>query len=197
MTMQRRNLMLIAATTLVAASLAVTGCTTATNEPQTQATAASRRQVIDDRADATMSRLYASVPNARELIGKARGVLVFPSVIQAGAGVGGQHGDGALRVDGGSVGYYTTTSGSIGAQFGAQSKAIIILFMTQESLDKFVNSDGWSLGGDASVALVKVGTNGTVDTTTAPKPVEVFVLTNSGLMGDLSLQGTKITRLGI
>lgn len=71
------------------------------------------------------------------------------------------------------------------------------VFMTQESLDKFVKSDGWSLGGDASIALVKVGANGTVDTTTAPKPVEVFVLTNSGLMGDLSLEGTKITRLNI
>ena len=195
--MQRRNFMLGAATALVTGSLAAAGCTTTTNESQTQVTATSRRQVIDDRADATMLRLYQTVPDARELIDKARGVLIFPSVIQAGAGVGGQHGDGALRVAGSSVGYYTTTSGSIGAQFGAQSKAIIILFMTQESLDNFVNSDGWSLGGDASVALVKVGANGTVDTTTAPKPVEVFVLTNSGLMGDLSLQGTKITRLGI
>ena len=195
--MQKRHIMRFAATAVVAGSLAMAGCTSTTNEPQTQATAASRRQVIDDRADATMSRLYETVPDSRELVDKARGVLVFPSVVQAGAGVGGEHGDGALRVAGSSVGYYTTTSGSIGAQFGAQSKAIIILFMTQESLDKFVNSDGWSLGGDASIALVKVGSNGTVDTTTAPKPVEVFVLTNSGLMGDLSLQGTKITRLGI
>jgi lipid-binding SYLF domain-containing protein len=197
MTMQKRHIMRCAATAVVAGSLAMAGCTTTTNEPQTQATAASRRQVIDDRADATMSRLYETVPDSRELIDKARGVLVFPSVVQAGAGVGGQRGDGALRVAGSSVGYYTTTSGSIGAQFGAQSKAIIILFMTQESLDKFVNSDGWSLGGDASIALVKVGANGAVDTTTAPKPVEVFVLTNSGLMGDLSLEGTKITRRGI
>jgi lipid-binding SYLF domain-containing protein len=137
------------------------------------------------------------VPGSRELVSKARGVLVFPSVIQAGLIVGGQYGEGALRVGGTSVGYYSTASGSFGLQAGAQSKAIIFLFMTQDSLDKFRNADGWSVGGDASVALVKVGANGVIDTTTATAPVQVFVLTNTGLMGDLSLQGTKVSRLKI
>ena len=124
-------------------------------------------------------------------------MLVFPSVLQAGFIVGGQYGEGALRVGGGTVGYYSTTSGSFGLQAGAQSKAIIFLFMTQDSLDKFRNADGWSVGGDASVALVKMGANGAIDTTTATAPVEVFVLTNAGLMADLSLQGTKVSRLKI
>ncbi|MGF6806875.1 lipid-binding SYLF domain-containing protein [Paraburkholderia sp. Clong3] len=88
-------------------------------------------------------------------------------------------------------------SGSFGLQAGAQSKAIIFLFMTQDSLDKFRNAEGWSAGVDASVALVKIGANGAVDTTTATAPVQVFVLTNAGLMGDVSLQGTKVTRLKI
>jgi lipid-binding SYLF domain-containing protein len=118
-------------------------------------------------------------------------------VIQAGFIVGGQYGEGSLRVGGSTVGYYSTVSGSVGLQAGGQSKAIIFLFMTQDSLDKFRNSDGWSVGGDASVALVKVGANGLIDTTTATAPVQVFVLTNSGLMGDLSLAGTKVTRLKI
>jgi lipid-binding SYLF domain-containing protein len=128
---------------------------------------------------------------------KARGVLVFPSVIQAGFIVGGQYGEGALRVGGSTVGYYSTVSGSVGLTAGGQSKAIIFLFMTQDSLDKFRNSDGWSAGGDASVELVKVGANGVLDTTTASAPVQAFVLTNAGLMGDLSLAGTKVTRLKI
>jgi lipid-binding SYLF domain-containing protein len=69
--------------------------------------------------------------------------------------------------------------------------------MTQDALDKFRNADGWSAGGDASVALIKMGANGAIDTTTATAPVEVFVLTNAGLMADVSLQGTKVTRLKI
>jgi lipid-binding SYLF domain-containing protein len=135
------------------------------------------------------------VNGSRELVAKARGVLVFPSVLQAGFIVGAQYGKGALRVGGSSVGYYSTTSGSFGLQAGAQSKALIFLFMTQDALDKFRNSDGWSAGADASVALVKMGANGAIDTTTATKPVEVIVLTNAGLMADVSLQGTKISRI--
>ena len=122
-------------------------------------------------------------------------MLVFPSVLQAGFIVGAQYGKGSLRVGGSTVGYYSTTSGSIGLTAGAQSKALIFLFMTQDALDKFRNSDGWSAGADASVALVKMGANGTIDTTTATKPVEVIVLTNAGLMADVSLEGTKVSRL--
>ncbi|QCP49676.1 hypothetical protein FAZ95_11115 [Trinickia violacea] len=195
--MQKRKLMLKAATALVVGSLALAGCTTTPNTPDNSATNASKRQSINASVDATMSRLYATVPGSRELVGKARGVLVFPSVIQAGLIVGGQYGEGALRVGGSTVGYYSTATGSLGLQAGAQSKAIVFLFMTQDSLDKFRNTDGWSAGGDASVALVKMGANGAIDTNTATSPVEVFVLTNAGLMGDLSLQGTKVSRLNI
>jgi lipid-binding SYLF domain-containing protein len=195
--MQKRTLMLKAVTALVVGSLALAGCTTTPNKPDNSATDTSKRQSINASVDATMSRLYATVPGSRELVGKARGVLVFPSVLQAGFVVGGQYGEGALRVGGSTVGYYSTVSGSFGLQAGAQSKAIVFLFMTQDSLDKFRGSEGWSAGGDASVALVKMGANGVIDTTTATAPVQVFVLTNAGLMGNLSLQGTKVSRLKI
>ena len=144
-----------------------------------------------------MSRLYANVKGSRELVAKANGVLVFPSVIQAGFVVGGQYGEGALRVGGKSVGYYSTVSGSFGLQAGGQSKAIIFLFMTRDALNRFRRSNGWSAGGEGSVALVKVGANGVIDTNTATAPVEAFVLTNAGLMGDVSLSGTKVSRLKI
>ncbi len=165
--------------------------------PDNASTNMSKRQSIDASVDGTMSRLFQTVPGSRELVSKARGVLVFPSVIQAGLIVGGQYGEGSLKVGGSTVGYYSTVSGSFGLQAGAQSKAIIFLFMTQDSLDKFRNTDGWSAGGDASVALVKMGANGAIDTTTATAPVEVFILTNAGLMGDISLNGTKVSRLHI
>jgi lipid-binding SYLF domain-containing protein len=195
--MQRRNFILKTTAALAFGSLALTGCTTTGEHPDSAATNMSKRQSIDASVDGTISRLYTTVPGSRELISKARGVLVFPSVIQAGFIVGGQYGEGALRVGGSTVGYYSTVSGSFGLQAGGQSKAMIFLFMTQDSLDKFRNSDGWAVGADASVALVKVGANGVIDTTTATAPVQVFVLTNAGLMGDLSLAGTKVTRLKI
>jgi lipid-binding SYLF domain-containing protein len=179
--------------------IALAGCTTTSpgSNNNTPTTDSSKRQSIDASVDGTLSRLFTTVKGSRELVSKARGVLVFPSVLQAGFIVGGQYGEGALRVGGSTVGYYSTVSGSFGLQAGAQSKAIIFLFMTQDSLDKFRNTDGWSVGGDASVALVKIGANGAIDTNTATAPVQVFVLTNAGLMGDLSLQGTKVSRLKI
>jgi lipid-binding SYLF domain-containing protein len=177
------------------AAAALSGCTSTGSQPPTASANASRGQAIDSDVDATLSRLYQTVPGSRELVGKARGVLVFPRVIQAGIGVGGEHGDGALRVGGSTVGFFSTSSASVGATLGVQSKSVIYLFMTQEALDKFRNSSGWAVGGDASVALVKVGANGSIDTTTGTHPVEVFVLTNSGLIGDLSLGGTKISKL--
>ena len=122
---------------------------------------------------------------------------MFPSVIKAGFVAGGEYSQGALRVGGKTVGYYSTAAGSFGLQAGAQSKAVIFLFMTHDALNSFRNSKGWSVGGEGSVALLKVGANGQIDTTTATAPVQAIVMTNAGLMGDVSLSGAKISRLKI
>ncbi|WP_322022552.1 YSC84-related protein [Burkholderia sp. BCC1977] len=193
----QKSLALKAAAAVMLGSLALAGCTTTPDKPDTAAASASKRQSIDASVNATLSRLYSTVPGSRELVAKSRGVLVFPNVLQAGFIVGGQSGNGALRVGGSTVGYYNTSSLSVGLQAGAQSKAIVFLFMTQDALDSFRKSEGWAAGADASVAVVKVGANGAVDSNTATAPVEVLVLTNAGLMGDLSVNGTKVTRLNI
>jgi lipid-binding SYLF domain-containing protein len=195
--MKKSGFVLKAAAAIVAGTLVLSGCTTTSDQPASAATNASKRQAIDASVDATLSNLYSTVKGSRELVSKAQGVLVFPRVIQAGLIVGGEYGSGALRVGGSTEGFYSTTSASVGLQAGGQSKAVIILFMTRDSLDKFRNSDGWSAGADASVALVKVGANGTIDTTTATAPVEAFVLTNAGLMANVSIDGTKVSRLKI
>ncbi|WP_321862178.1 YSC84-related protein [Burkholderia cenocepacia] len=195
--MQKRTLVLKAAAALIVGSLALTGCTTTPDKPDNAATNASKRQSIDASVDATLSRMYSTVKGSRELVAKSRGVLVFPEVLQAGFIVGGQSGNGALRVGGSTVGYYNTSSLSVGLQAGAQSKAIVFLFMTQQALDEFRNSEGWAAGAGASVALVKMGANGAVDSNTATAPIQVVVLTNAGLMGDVSINGTKVTKLSI
>ena len=195
--MQRRHFVTASVAALAYGGLLLSGCSTTTGSGESAATDMAKRQSIDASVDGALAKLYTSVQGSRELVGKAQGILVFPSVLQVGFVVGGQYGEGALRVGGSTAGYYSTISGSFGLQAGAQSKAIIFLFMTQDALDKFRNADGWSVGGDASVALVKMGANGAIDSNTATAPVEVFVLTNAGLMGDLSLQGTKVSRLKI
>ena len=196
--MQRRQFIAMTSALVASGGLSLAGCTTTT--PSSSATPeanAGRRQSIDADVNSTLSRLYATVNGSRELVGKARGVLVFPSVISAGFWFGGQYGQGALRIGEQTSGYYSIAAASFGLQIGAQSKAIVMLFMTQEALDKFVNSQGWAAGVDATVAVLHVGANGNVDTSSTLRPVEAFVLTNAGLMAGVSLEGTKISRLVI
>ncbi|AZY49374.1 BPSL1445 family SYLF domain-containing lipoprotein [Bordetella avium] len=185
----------MAAATVALAGLVFSGCT-ATNA-QDSGSAQSQRQQIDAGADATLSRLYEASPDARALVREAKGVLVFPSVVSAGFIVGAQYGKGVLRVGGVDTAYYSTAGGSVGFQAGAQSKAIVVLFMTQDALNKFRNSDGWTAGVDAFVAVATIGANGHIDTRTAQQPVIGFVLNNAGLMAGISLEGTKINKLNL
>jgi lipid-binding SYLF domain-containing protein len=189
--MQRKSMM-TAATSVAAAFLMLAGCTT--NSGPT-AIPAQQEQRIDDGVDAAMATLYSSTPGARELVGKARGILVFPRVFTAGLVVGGEYGRGALQVDGRTVGYYKTTGISVGLQAGAQSKALVFMFMTQDALDRFMSGNGWTAGADASVALLKVGANGTLETPGPTAAVTAFALTNDGLMAAATVDGTKVSKL--
>jgi lipid-binding SYLF domain-containing protein len=193
--MRRRQFILTTSATLAASSLGLTGCTTTSASKASDN--ADKHQSINAGVDPTLARLYTTVNGSHELVSKARGVLVFPSVIQAGFWIGGRYGEGALRVGGQTAGYYSTAGGSFGQQIGGQSKSIVYLFMTQDALERFRNSEGWAVGADATVAVVKVGANGNIDTSTATAPVQAFVLTNAGLMAGVSLENTKITRLRI
>jgi len=191
--MERRIVMMAAAAVATSLTL-LSGCTTSKG---TSETASQKRAEIDTGADATLARLYSQVSGSRELAAKARGILVFPKILAAGLGIGGEYGEGALKVDGLSVGYYRTSSVTWGFQAGAQSKALIMIFMTQEALDKFRSSNGWTAGADASVAVIKTGAQGTVDLASATAPVSAFALTNAGLMAGVTIDGTKITKLDL
>ncbi|MFZ3119068.1 MAG: YSC84-related protein [Variovorax sp.] len=180
-------------TAVAAAGLLFAGCTT--TRPGDSGTSSSSRTSIDAQVDASLSKLYQTVPGSREMVGKAAGVLVFPSVVGASLGVGAEYGRGALRTGGRTQAYYSTTAGSIGFQAGAQSKAVIYVFNTQESLAKFRASKGWTAGADATVAVANIGANGAVDTNTVRQPVVGFVLTNVGLEAGVSVSGAKITEI--
>ncbi len=179
------------AVTLAAAA----GCTTTSSHDT--GSSVEHRHEINSGVNATLPRLYQSAPESRQLVERAAGILVFPSVLGVSLGVGVEHGEGALRVADKTVGYYTTTSGSIGLQAGAQSQAIVFLFMTPDALAKFRDSNGWTAGVDATVAVAHMGANGGIDTATAQAPVVGFVLTNTGLMAGVSLEGTKVAKANL
>ena len=194
--MLRREFLIRSSATLAAGTIVLAGCTTTPiGGNDVAAKNEAKRRSIDADVDATLARLYGKVNGSREMLARASGVLVFPRVLSAGFWIGGQYGTGALRVAGRTLGYYSTVAGSFGLQIGAQSKSIIFAFMTQQALDAFLNSQGWSAGADATVAVVTVGANGNIDTSTAMSPVEAFVLTNAGLMAGVSLEGVKVSRL--
>jgi len=150
---------------------------------------------IDSQVTATLDKFYGLSDKNKYLADNAAAVLVFPSITKAGVGVGGEHGDGALLQNGKTIGYYSISGASIGLTLGVSRHSQVILFQTPQARDKFLNSKDWSIGADASVAVVKKGAGGTYDTQTLSKPVLAFVFGEKGLMGDASLQGAKISKI--
>ena len=155
---------------------------------------AADRAEIERDVNEAFGRLYASVKGSEEVAKKAAGVLMFPRIVKAGFILGGHSGDGALRVGGKSVGYYSTGGVSFGFQAGAEKHSMALMFMTQDALQRFRNSSGWDLGADASVAVVDLAASGEVDVSRINKPVLAYVFGATGLMGSLSLEGSKISK---
>ncbi len=156
---------------------------------------AASREEIDAEVRQAVKEFHKHGGAGWELSRKAAGMLVFPSVVKAGIGVGGEYGEGSLLVGGKPAAYYNIAAASIGFQLGAQARTEIILFMTESALSKFRASEGWKAGVDGSVALATLGAGGSIDTETAKKPIIGFIFSNKGLMYNLTFEGSKITRL--
>jgi lipid-binding SYLF domain-containing protein len=150
---------------------------------------------IDISVDVALEQFRKEVNGAGEFLSSAKGYLVFPKVVKAGLGIGGEYGEGALRVQGKTAAYYSTASASVGLQLGVQRKSVIIVFLTTDALSKFRKSEGWEVGVDGSVALIKVGAGGSIDTTNVKDPIVAFVFGQKGLMYNLTLEGSKFTKL--
>ncbi len=150
---------------------------------------------IDRESNKALEVFRDEVRGADEFLSQAAGYLVFPRVIKVGVGVGAETGEGVLRIGGSSIDYYRTTAGSIGLQLGAQAKSIVIVFMTKDSLNKFRNSNGWKVGVDGSVALIDLGAGKTIDSQNIKDPVVGFIYGSKGLMYNLTLEGSKFSKL--
>ena len=150
---------------------------------------------IDVSVKATLNHFYDEFREGKKLAHDAKGVLVFPNVIKAGFGIGGEFGEGALLIRGKTVDYYNTIAASLGFQIGAQKKSIILIFTQEGALDHFRSKSGWKAGVDASVAMVTVGAGRAMDTSKLNEPILGFIFGQEGLMVNLTLEGAKFTKI--
>jgi len=156
--------------------------------------AASARQINLD-ADRALRALYAAQPKARDLGNRAKAILIFPKIIKAGLIIGGQGGDGVLRVGGKTAGYYNIAAASFGLQAGAQRFSYALFFMTDSALKYLQDSDGWAIGSGPSVVVMDKGAAASMTSTTLTQDVYAFPFGQRGLMAGIGLEGSKITRI--
>jgi lipid-binding SYLF domain-containing protein len=150
---------------------------------------------INVSVDVSLDRFIKKVKGANEFLKAAKGVLVIPNVIQAGLIIGGEYGEGALRIGGKTVNYYNITTASLGYQIGAQRKDVLLIFMDETALKKFRTSYNWQAGVDGTVTIMKYGAEGSIDTTKFKQPIVGFVFGQKGLMAGAMIQGSKFTKL--
>lgn len=174
---------------------ALAACIVAVNAWLASPASATSAKEIDAGADAALVKFEKEVKNGANFLQSSKGVLVFPKVLKGGAGFGGEYGEGALRVGGKTVDYYSTLQGSFGLQLGGEVKTIVIVFLDEEALKRFRGSEGWKAGVDGSVSLATLGAGGVIDTNTLKDPIVGFVLGQKGLMYNLSFEGTKFSKL--
>ena len=161
----------------------------------TSPTWAGSAREIDAGADDAIVKFEKEVKGGKSFLESSKGMLVFPRVLKGGAGFGGEYGEGALRIAGKTADYYNMFQGSFGLQLGGEIKTVYLVFLDEGALKRFRDSEGWKAGVDGSVSLVTVGAGGTIDTNNLKDPIVAFVLGQKGLMYNLSLEGTKFTKL--
>lgn len=161
----------------------------------TQTAQAGSAAEIDEGVKSSLERFAKEIDGGKAFLEGAKGLLVFPKIYKGGIVVGGEYGEGALLIGNKTVDYYSSAAVSVGWQLGAQSKTVVVAFMTMESLEKFRNSSGWKAGVDGSVALVDMGAGKSLDTKTIKDPVVGFVFGQKGLMYNLTLEGSKFEKI--
>lgn len=151
--------------------------------------------VIDSRVNTTLNFMYNTYPGTRDVANNANGMLVMPVVTEAGLGLGGSFGRGALRIGQSTVDYYSATSASAGFQVGGQQFSTVLFFMTQEALTEFRRADGWAAGADVEYALRNDGQSVRAETTTSLAPVIAVVFAQVGFRAGATIEGIKYTRI--
>jgi len=178
---------------LVAALLAV--ALTATSSVNTRSALAASAADINRDANAVLAKLYANKPEAKKLASQAKAILIFPSIYKAGFMFGAQYGEGAMRKNGKTVGYYNSVAASYGFQAGAQLFGYMLFFLTDHAINYLEQSGGFELGSGPSLVVLDQGTAKSFSTSTAQKDIAAMFFDQKGLMGGVGLQGSKLSRM--
>lgn len=185
MTTSRRT-----ALTLCVAALAT--CLMGTlNAPAIGATAAD----LDRDSEQALQLLYKVNPIASDISKHAKAILVFPNIVKAGLVFGGSYGEGVLFKNMHVVEYYNSVSGSWGLQAGAQTFGYAVFLMNDAAVDYLNKSHGWEVGVGPTVVLVNEGVAKNLSSSTLKDSAYAFIFDQQGLMGSLSIEGTKISRI--
>ncbi len=160
-----------------------------------QVSIAKTAKEIDSEVNEALNLFPKHIKGAKEFLNTAKGVLVIPNIVKAGLGVGGEYGEGAMRIGGKTVAYYAIAAGSVGLQIGAQKKNLVLVFRQDEALKKFRASSGWKAGVDGSVAFIDTGAGQSLDTMNVNDPIVAFVFGQQGLMASATIEGAKFTKL--
>jgi len=160
------------------------------------AAAASEQEQLVEKAKFTIETLVKQpdMEQFRKLLAVSKGVVVFPQVLKAGFIVGGAGGTGVLLSRGADnswsgPAFYTMGQASVGLQFGAESKELVLVVMTQKGLEAIIKNQV-KLGGDISAAVGPVGANvGASSTTNMDADVFSFAK-NAGLFIGASVEGS-------
>jgi lipid-binding SYLF domain-containing protein len=156
---------------------------------------AADRTSLEREATAVMVKLYQKYPDAKKLEQKAHAILVFPEVYKAGLMIGGETGDGVMRIKGKTVAYYNTSGVSYGLQAGAQKYGYALFIMTPSALKSIESADGFEIGTGPSVVVMDDSMAKKTSTTTINKDIYAFIFNQKGLMAGLGIQGNKLTRI--
>lgn len=156
---------------------------------------AASRDKLERDATAALNALHKKYPDTKKLADKAKAVLIFPEVIKAGLMIGGETGDGVMRINGKTAGYYNTSGMSYGLQAGAQKYGYALFIMTDSALKALETADGFEIGTGPSVVVMDDAMAKKTSTTTINKDIYAFIFSQKGLMAGLGVQGNKLTKL--
>ena len=154
-----------------------------------------RERKLNMRADATVQNMLARFPETSILSEKAAGLLIMPVLTEVGLIYGGSYGQGVLRVKGETVDYYSAASAGVGLQIGAQQYSHVLFFMTEEALNNFRNSSGWSADATAEYAVSENGDSLNAGILTSRSPIIAVLFAQAGLRFAATLEGVKYTRI--
>lgn len=155
------------------------------------------QQLIVDRARVTVGDLShdKAFGNARQLLARARAVLIVPRLFKGGFIVGGEGGTGVLLARGpgrtwSNPAFYAIGSASFGLQAGLEQSEAILLVMTQKGLDALLR-DQFKIGAQAGIAIANLGSG--VEGAASPGGPDIVVWSSSsGVYAGLALNGSII-----